>query len=424
MEGPTVQHELLFAVLIPAHQVAGTDVVADWSEAPWVSGGPFVFESWDRGTSMSFVRNENYWKADENGVQLPYLDRVEVRFFTSGVELVDAFRVRAVDVALPPPAVTVLDALAPLTSEGAGVFAEPGTIWEHLAFQFGEMNRNGGSLNRFADFRRAIAHAVDAETLAASIYGGYAVPMRSYLEAYTPALSGSAWAQYAYDPVEARRLLTAACEELGQPCDVEPAVVVFSTTANGDVRVKLAALLEPMLADAGITVEMQLEDSSLFFGPTLTAGTWDLGLWAYPGAPGATALIRAHDLFDPAAPPPFGSNYSRWGTAAVEGQEPITVATGAQVDVNQGASSVVDASTRRFARIRRSMDEAADIDGLALLVSQAERILADEAVIVPLFARLWVGTVWLDEIGGYVPNVSADTWNVERWYRTDLEPSG
>jgi hypothetical protein len=32
--------------------------------------------------------------------------------------------------------------------------------------------------------------------------------------------------------------------------------------------------------------------------------------------------------------------------------------------------------------------------------------------------------VWLDEIGGYVPNVNADTWNVERWYRTDLEPSG
>jgi ABC-type transport system substrate-binding protein len=421
MDGPTVQHELLFAVVIPAHQVAGTDLVADWSETPWVSGGPFVFESWAPGESMSFVRNENYWKTDEDGVRLPYLDRVEIRFFTSGVELVDAFRVRAVDVALPPPAVTVLDALSPLTAAGAGVFTEPGTIWEHLAFQFGERNRNGGSLNRFADFRRAIAHAVDAEALTASIYGGYDAPLLSYLDAYIPAVSGSAWAQYPYDPVEARRLLAAACEELGQPCDVEPPVVVFSTTSNGDVRVKLAALIEPMLADVGITVEMQLEDSSLFFGPTLTAGTWDLGLWAYPGAPGATGLVRAHDLFDPAAPPPFGNNYARWGTTAVEGQEPLTLGSGEQVDVNQGASSVIDASTRRFARIRRSMDEAVDLDGLAPLVSQAERILADEAVIIPLFARLWVGAVWLDEIAGYRPNVHADTWNVERWYRADIE---
>jgi ABC-type transport system substrate-binding protein len=304
------------------------------------------------------------------------------------------------------------------------VFTEPGTVWEHLAFQFGEQNRNGGSLNRFAAFRRAIAHAVDVEALATSIYGGYAVPMRSYLEAYTPRFSGSAWAGYEHDPVEARRLVAEACGELGQPCDVEPAVVVFSTTANGDIRVKLAAALEPMLAEAGITVEMQLEDASLFFGTTLTAGTWDLGLWAYPGAPGATALVQVHDLFDPAGPPPFGTNYARWGTAAVTGQEPITLGTGEQVDVNQGPSSVIDASTRRFARIRRSMDEAVDLDGLATLVSQAERILADEVVIIPLFARLWVGAVWLDEVAGYRPNVHADTWNIERWFRADRDQAG
>ena len=30
-----------------------------------------------------------------------------------------------------------------------------GPVWEHLAFQFGELNRNADSLNRYVDFRQS-----------------------------------------------------------------------------------------------------------------------------------------------------------------------------------------------------------------------------------------------------------------------------
>ena len=44
-----------------------------------VGAGPFVFESWTRDSELRVVRNDNYWRTDANGVQLPYLDELVFR---------------------------------------------------------------------------------------------------------------------------------------------------------------------------------------------------------------------------------------------------------------------------------------------------------------------------------------------------------
>lgn len=44
-----------------------------------VGTGPFVFQSWTRDFELRATRNENYWRTDENGNQLPYLDEVVFR---------------------------------------------------------------------------------------------------------------------------------------------------------------------------------------------------------------------------------------------------------------------------------------------------------------------------------------------------------
>jgi peptide/nickel transport system substrate-binding protein len=421
MERATVQHELLFPVVLPRHRLSGTDVTIDDGVAPWPSAGPFVVESWNRGSSLTFTRNLSYWRTNEDGEPLPYLDRVEFRFYDSAAELIDAFRIREVDVIQPPPMVESIDALMPLATGGAGVFVIPGTLWEHIEFQFGENNRNPTSLNESTAFRQAVAYAIDLDALTASLYSGYALPIASHLDVVAPSLSTGAWSTYAHDVEEARRLLEQACAEAGRRCELVPPVVVFSTTADGDLRVRLAALIEPMLETVGIGVELQLEPSTLFFGETLLAGTWDVGVWAYDAAPGSTGVVRAHDVLDPAGPPPFGSNFARWGTEAVSGQEPITAESGETVDLNQGPSSAIGPASARFAELRRRMDGAVDADDLGRLVQEAEEILADEAVIIPLFARIWLGAVWLDEVGGYEPNPTAagDTWTIEGWYRAD-----
>jgi peptide/nickel transport system substrate-binding protein len=44
-----------------------------------IGTGPFVMESWTRDSETVLVRNDNYWFIDENGDQLPYLDKVTLR---------------------------------------------------------------------------------------------------------------------------------------------------------------------------------------------------------------------------------------------------------------------------------------------------------------------------------------------------------
>ena len=140
----------------------------------------------------------------------------------------------------------------------------------------------------------------------------------------------------------------------------------------------------------------------MFFGETLETGNWDLGQWAWVGSSGLAGLVAIHDVFDPDNAPVEesrgGANFYRWGT---------------------GDSSVIDDSTARFADVVDLMKATVDEAALRELIAEAEEILADQVVIIPLFSRPAVGVAWADEIGGYTfnPSDAGHTWNIESWYR-------
>jgi ABC-type oligopeptide transport system substrate-binding subunit len=80
-------------------------------------------------------------------------------------------------------------------------------------------------------------------------------------------------------------------------------------------------------------------------------------------------------------------------------------------------------STLHRDRLERDlMNATVDETELKALISEAEKILADNLVIIPLYQRLDPGAVWADKIGGYKhnPSQAGDAWNIELWYRIDL----
>ncbi|MEE9298893.1 MAG: ABC transporter substrate-binding protein [Acidimicrobiia bacterium] len=417
LSAPTVQAELIFGILIPKHDVEGSDFINDWNDTMWVSGGPFEFDQWQKGEFVRLTRNANYWKTDaETGQQLPYLDSVIIRFIPETASLINAFKAREVDMINPPPSIETIEDLQTLESEGASVEVLSGPIWEHLNFQFGDnrLVRNPNSYNEFLEYRKAVAHAIDKTKIVDEILKGQVEPLDSYVDAFSPTLSQGSWAQYDYDPAKAAGFMADLCARDDTDCDANPPHTVFSTTSNNDARVTLSQLFIGMFDDAGMSYENELEDSSLFFGETLDFGGWDLGEWAWVGTPGFAGLISIHDVFDPEAAPPDGQNFYRWGTAEVTGADPD--------GFNQGASSVIDDNTLRFAELRDAANATVDVDELESLINEMEQILADQVVIIPLYARLDPGAVWADEVGGYKhnPSQAGDTWNIEEWYRVDL----
>lgn len=380
MRRPTIAYEQAFAWLLPAHALADTDFPSAWSDGGWLSGGPFEIDSHEPFQRLSLVRNDAYGKVDADGRSLPYLDGVEFVFIPETEELMRAFGAREVDVINPPPSISTIEALQALESDGVDVQFRNGPVWEHINFQFGpgRLDLAPDSCNDNLAFRRAVMHAIDRDTVIEDYYRGHAEPLGSYLDAFTPGLATPAWDRYPYDPDQARLLYEQAVTETGRDC-----AAVFSTTSNSDMRPHFANAYSEMFEAAGIPMELELMDSQMFFGDALDDGTWDIGQWAWVGSPGLYGAADIHRIFDPGAPPPDGDNYYRWGTRG---------------------SAVRDEYTERFAEIVDDMATTVDDARIRDLITEAEGILADQAIILPMQSRLTVGAVWADEIGGYEYN--------------------
>ncbi|HEY8526068.1 MAG TPA: ABC transporter substrate-binding protein [Acidimicrobiales bacterium] len=62
-----------------------------------IGTGPFKLEEWRVNDHLTVVRNENYWRTDENGNQLPYLDEIEFRPMVEAQQRVNALKSGEID---------------------------------------------------------------------------------------------------------------------------------------------------------------------------------------------------------------------------------------------------------------------------------------------------------------------------------------
>lgn len=412
----TIEYERLFPVVLPRHAVGGTDPATTWDAWPWPSAGPFRFQGWAEsgaapgtpGSTAVFVRNEAYWRTDAIGQSLPYLDAVEFRFVADPREAVEGFARGEFDVVALGAWPEVISRLQSLGD--VAVTQGEGTAWEHLAFQLGVNDPNGGSLNRSVSFRQAVAHALDRENLVSGdlwVGGG---ALSSFLD-LSPVPVEEGWERYAYDRARAEALLEDACAELRRDCASDPPTVVIITTTGGTLRPETAARAAEMLEAIGLEVRFETEEAAVLFGPTFNLGSWDLGLWAWETSGGLSGVARLLAYWDPAGPPPTGFNYQRWGTPAVVGY-------GEEFD--QAASPVSDAATTRYAAILEELRTTVDRDRLLELAVEAGEILADQVVIIPLATRGHAAAWWSASVAGVRHHPARPvTWNADRWYRLD-----
>ena len=399
LAAPTATYETIFSEILPKHDLEGKDFANDYNDTRWVSNGPFIFDQWAKGEFITTMKNPNYWKSDpETGQTLPYLDTVTWRFIGETEAVLTAFKAREVDVINPDPNTDNIQTLQELVPEGAIVEVMNGAIWEHLNFQFGpdRFLRNENSCASNLNARQAVAHAINKKVITDDILAGQVEPLESYITVFMPSASQDSWSQYDYNPTKASELWAAASVEEGRDCSV-----VFSTTSNNTARVRLSELFVTMFEEAGIPYEADLEDSQLFFGETFVAGNWDLGEWAWISTPGLAGLVGIHDIFDAESPPPDGNNMYNWGTV--------------------GSSVEGEVAPLRMAEIRDEMNATVDDAELLALFNEAENLIADNVVIIPLYARLSVGAAWGDEVGNFKHNPTAygHAWNQEFWYRVD-----
>ncbi len=172
---------LLNQLTSPLHVVLRREIVADramWPLAATPAGtGPFVLDSWgETGSSWRASRNPEYFKRDERGAQLPWIDAVNGRYGLSrdvDGEL-DFFNweydggIDQLQLGTPEHWQQVIDARPASVTQ-----VSPPTPGAGLALYFRSL---GLAPFHDARVRTAISRSIDREQLAQWVYNGLAAP--------------------------------------------------------------------------------------------------------------------------------------------------------------------------------------------------------------------------------------------------------
>src|SRR5215470_5118438 len=182
------------------------DKAKAFAEHP-VGSGPFMLDSWQRGTQMVIKRNPYYWQMGEDGKALPYLDEVDFQIIPDDATRILKLQAGEVDGAefIPYARVAELKADPNLDMQ----------LWPSTKVNMLTMNVRptfkDGSKNPMADprVRQAMNYAVDKDALIKIVTFDVAKPMTSFMSSSTPYVNTNGPA-FPFDAAKAKSLLADA----------------------------------------------------------------------------------------------------------------------------------------------------------------------------------------------------------------------
>lgn len=298
LAGPYAAGERIFdsVAIVPEHLLAESYGRGDLTSA-WGLGtpaeqmavlGPYRPSSYRPGDRLTLERNPHYWRTDEAGQRLPYLDELVLLFLSS--EDAEAIRFQSGEVDI----VSELSAENFAALEGAGDAS--GYVLEDLgaslAYNFLFFNLNdlsGTGLTEVAarqewfrqrEFRRAVSEAVDREAVKRLVYKGRATTIGG------PVSDGNRlWRNEAIVPpvrsIEAARKRLAAAgfswdgdgrlrDAVGRP--VEFTIVTNSSSSR---RVEIASIVQEDLRELGVSVQVAPLEFRTLVGRLLESHDYD-----------------------------------------------------------------------------------------------------------------------------------------------------
>ena len=236
-----------------------------------VGSGPFMIDSVEPGERVTLKRNPNYWKKDAAGTPLPYLDSLILEIAPDPNNTLARLQQNAIDIA---DRIRTSDFAALRTAGGQvrAVDAGPGLASDHIWFNLNPSNKAGESLKDspkhrwFADkrFRKAIAHAVDRQSISTNTLQGLATPVFGFVPAGNRAWLDANISKAEYDLERSRSLLFEAgfsAKDNGgktELFDRDGNRVEFTllVPAENEPRKLIAAVVQEDLAKLGIAMNI------------------------------------------------------------------------------------------------------------------------------------------------------------------------
>jgi peptide/nickel transport system substrate-binding protein len=279
---------------LPSHLFAPdfSDVMTNaFNEAPSVSAGPFVFQSWTRDDSTILTRNELYWEG------APYMDGMIYRVVPdSGARLAQLLSGEIDTTGLEPTQLSSVEG-----NPDINVYSFQDDGYDYIGLNLADpanpqpgKDEEGNLIAQdphpiLSDLnvRKAIAHALDYQTIIDSVYLGRGYQIASNVLPAVEWAHDPAIEPYAYDQELAQQLL----EEAGwvdsngdgiREKDGAELKLVLVTNAGNKVREDLGALVQDQLGQIGFNIDFQAIDFGTLVDQLL-GQTYDMVIIGWTG---------------------------------------------------------------------------------------------------------------------------------------------
>lgn len=235
--------------------------------------GPFVLKSYTPGQRLEFERNPKYWRKDDRGEALPYLDRLTIEITpTQSAEMLkfEAGQADLLSSELRPediPAARKLVEAQKVRLHDLGVGLDSDFLWFNLTPKGPTTTVVEGAPPRpwlgRREFRHAILHAIDRQQFVDTVLLGAGAPVDGPITPGNKEWVASGLPTYPYDPAKAGALL----DELGlkdvnkdgiRDTDAKgtPARFTLLTQRGHATRERAAAVIKEDLRKIGIQVDV------------------------------------------------------------------------------------------------------------------------------------------------------------------------
>ncbi len=220
--------------------------------------GPFRLRRHVPGERLELERNPFYWKTDDAGEKLPYLDELTflfvpsedarvVRFQSGETHLINRLSAASFNLLERPP-------------DGGYQLRDLGPGWPY-GFLFFNLNETQRTWFSQTLFRRAVSRAIDRQAIVRVVYQNRATPIASHISPGNELWAHPGLEPSPHSPREARALLGEAgfsWDGEGRLRDAAGQAVEFSivTNSGNDERVGMATLIQEDLRRIGIGVNL------------------------------------------------------------------------------------------------------------------------------------------------------------------------
>ena len=232
-----------------------------------ITSGPYTIKEYVPSQRMVFEKNPYYWEKDEQGNQLPLIDRLTMAIVESKPTALIQFRSGSLDgLKISPEYFSLLK-----REEKRGNFTmhNGGPVYGTSFFYFNlnQGSRDGKPLvdpikSRWFNnvkFRQAVAYGVDRQRMLNNIYRGLGQPQNSSISVQSPFYNENVRA-YDYNPEKAKQLLLEAgfkYNDAGELLDDRGNRVTFilNTNAGNVTREAMGTQIAQDLEKIGIRVD-------------------------------------------------------------------------------------------------------------------------------------------------------------------------